>query len=115
MKQGISEYVAEGQAAGDNSQVRIYRALRALLCSRCGMEIESGALFTRKLLQGIYLTPQCQKCVPFASRTTSKGKKEELIESLFHPTPDVTTPAKNPARTRKIVEKRLGPALSRKK
>ncbi len=121
MKQGISEFVAEGRATGDDSEVRVYRALRTLLCTRCGKEIESEALFTRKLLQGIYLTPQCEKCIPFTLKPARKGKKEELLDSLFNLSESIKSqPSRSTAKSpspeaRQAAEKRLGPALSRRK
>lgn len=52
MKAAISEIV--GQAKDSRgTQTDVYRALRPLLCSRCGKGIEEGELFTRKKLAGV--------------------------------------------------------------
>jgi hypothetical protein len=121
MKHGISEFVAEGRATGDNTEVRVYRALRTLLCTRCGKEIEVGSQFTRKLMQGIYLTPQCERCVPFTLKPPRKGKKEELLDSLLNLSESIKAqPAKSITKSpspeaREAADKRLGPALSRRK
>lgn len=119
MKQGISEFVAEGDAS-DGSQVRVYRALRELLCTRCSNVIATGDLFTRRLLGGIYLTPQCSECVPFQARptltkATQKKSSDALLDSLFEPSPRTRKIAATSPRAKEESGKRLGPALARRR
>jgi hypothetical protein len=62
MQKGISEIAGQGTIA-DGSTVKLYRALRTLLCEKCGAEIREGTLFTRWPLlmnQAMPIMPHCR-------------------------------------------------------
>jgi RNase P subunit RPR2 len=63
MKRAISEIVVQAEQVGKSS-VTVYRALRQLLCERCGRDIANGELFTRRTLfgRGLSVFPQCRVC-----------------------------------------------------
>jgi hypothetical protein len=125
MDKGISEIVGVGGLASGGS-AQVYRALRSLLCSTCGVEIAEGALFTRRRVKGIGVSimPQCAKCAPF---TLQAGKKEKsaLLRSLLTEQAtdspsraDVSSEVASPAQAQEKsldeqVRQRLGPALKR--
>lgn len=114
MKKSISEIVG----TADKSSVTVYRALRLLLCTRCGAGIKEGALFTRRTLPGygLRILPQCQECAPFTLRGGARDRST-LIESLLAtPTEKTfvkTRKCEQPEKTAAAVEQRLGPALRR--
>lgn len=117
MKKSISEIAGLADSVG-RSSVTVYRALRLLLCARCGSEIKEGALFTRRTLPGygLRILPQCQECAPFTFRSGARGSSA-LIESLLSPAaeevPVKTGKREPPEKTAAAVERRLGPALRR--
>ncbi len=115
MSQGISEIF--GEATGeDGEDVAIYRALRALLCSRCGAPIPLGSLFTRKSVPGIgpRILPRCIKCAPFELKKERKAEESKMIENLLSTETDEHKKENAPRRDiNKEVTSRLGPALSR--
>jgi hypothetical protein len=87
MKNGVSEII--GQALfGDGAKGTAYRALRPLVCSRCGGLVAAGEMFTRDHAsgqQGLRLWPRCQACLPFAL-DTGKPTRSALLQSLLTPT-----------------------------
>jgi hypothetical protein len=87
MKNGVSEII--GQALfGDGAKGTAYRALRPLVCSRCGGLVADGEMFTRDHAsgqQGLRLWPRCQACVPFAL-DAGKPTRSALLQSLLTPT-----------------------------
>lgn len=111
----ISEIVGQAKDV-KGGQVAIYRALRPLLCSSCGLEIAAGALFTRRKLGNIRILPRCRKCAPFKEKV---GSRPSLISSLLEPSSSLTDSRSkilNSNKQEKLareVEKRLGPALAR--
>jgi hypothetical protein len=114
MKAAISEIV--GQAKDSRgTQTDIYRALRVLLCSRCGKGIEENELFTRKKLAGVRISPCCRECAPFEPHPSGQSSSQ-LLKSLLIPESSAKSPQKaQPDRkvTAREVEQRLGPALAR--
>lgn len=107
----ISQFVAENKFA-DGRRVRVYLALRDVFCSPCGAIIAAGEFFTREEIQGIYLTPHCQKCAPFPR---PKQSARALLDALE---PRPTTPAESLAEAHRLraqeeMKKRIGPALDR--
>ncbi|HEX8922498.1 MAG TPA: hypothetical protein VF766_13580 [Pyrinomonadaceae bacterium] len=125
MDKAISEIVGDGKLKS-GGRAQVYRALRSLLCSTCGVEIAEGSLFTRRRVKGIGVSimPQCAKCTPF---TLQAGKKEKsaLLRSLLAEQPadsasrkDVSTDAASTSQAQEkdlgeAVRRRLGPALRR--
>jgi hypothetical protein len=86
MKDGVSEII--GQALfGDGAKGTAYRALRPLVCARCGGLVAAGEMFTRDGAsgQGLRLWPRCQACVPFAL-DAGKPARSALLQSLLTPT-----------------------------
>jgi hypothetical protein len=116
MAKGISEIVGAAFSIG-RSRMTVYRALKILICAKCGELISEGALFTRRSLygQGLCILPQCQKCAPFTLRAAGKeGRQSALLESLLAPQPEGrgNEPRKRDAGAeREVVGRRLGPAL----
>lgn len=115
MKASISEIVGHAENA-KGREVSVYRALRPLLCTRCGAEIKESELFTRGELAGIRISPCCRECVPF-SLSTAKQLRSPLIEALLNSgsnvrqlKPHLSAPDKKAIE--KEVEHRLGPALA---
>ncbi len=117
MKKSISEIVGTADSVGKSS-VTVYRALRQLLCARCGAEIKEGALFTRRTLTGygLRILPQCRECAPFTLRSGARDRSA-LIESLLSPATEEasleTRKCEQQEKTAEAVEQRLGPALRR--
>lgn len=116
MKASISEIVGRANI-GEGTEVSVYRALRPLLCARCGTGIKEGELFTRRKLAGIRISPCCRECVPFETLHDSNSESP-LIQFLLKPGPPAdkgmrTSESKNKAFISKEVERRLGPALAR--
>lgn len=114
MKKSISEIVGTADSVGKSS-VTVYRALRTLLCARCGGEIKEGALLTRRTLtgQGLRILPQCQECVPFILHSCMRNRSS-LIESLLAPsTEEALIKTRKHEQTAEAIESRLGPALRR--
>ncbi|HVF48951.1 MAG TPA: hypothetical protein VNA19_02615 [Pyrinomonadaceae bacterium] len=114
----ISEIAGRGELAS-GAQVKVYRALKAILCARCGKEISETELFTRHMLEKsrMPLSPRCRKCVPF-QLVPETGADSALLRSLL----DAETRATNthtradaqaPSETEEKLLSRLGPALSR--
>ena len=123
----ISEIVGEGDLS-DGERAQVYRALRTLLCARCGAEIATDSLFTRHSVKGIGLSimPQCRKCAPFTLRQDKKEKSALLEALLVEEEPGsakrVIAPAparqsvaaqEESKRAEEKVAQRLGPALRR--
>ncbi len=69
MRKAVSEVVGRADAT-HGGQSRVYRALRTLLCARCGEAITDGHLFTRRSVfgGGWQVYPHCRACVPFELR-----------------------------------------------
>jgi len=130
MKQASSEISGYADVKGSAGRT-VYRALRPLLCSRCGKEIREGELFTRWKIAGqtvsnLKLLPRCRKCEPFILRDTL-SEPSELLESLLKtPSSDrqQTNPATNAGKKKRApaperddlahaLLQRLGPALAR--
>jgi hypothetical protein len=115
MKASISEIV--GRAPGARSaEVVVYRALRVLLCSRCGAEIREGELFTRKKLVGVRISPFCEECAPF-ELPQRNNLCSPLIETLLRADSTAggsrqTLSSPDMKSREKEVERRLGPALA---
>jgi hypothetical protein len=113
MKVAISEIV--GKATDSRgTQTAVYRALRPLLCSRCGKGIEENELFTRKKLAGVRISPCCGECAPFELQTSDQSGSQ-LLKALLSPEASVENSEKaQPDRkvTAVEVERRLGPALA---
>jgi hypothetical protein len=115
MKQGVSELLGDGLTTQGVS-VKVYRALRSLLCERCGGQITEGELFTRWPIaeQFLSIMPRCRACVPFefAERCETPGRSPLIKELLSQPgeAEDATAKASQQDVERSI-EKRLGPAL----
>ena len=117
MAKGISEIAGLGEGVGE-PRVTVYRALKVLICARCGETISEGELFTRRSLdgQGPRILPQCRKCVPFDLRAADKLERRQsaLLEALLTPQPDLDeVQVRKPDAGREAVERRLGPALRR--
>ncbi len=117
MKKSISEIVGTADSVG-KSGVTVYRALRLLLCARCGTEIKEGEIFTRRTLagSGLRILPQCQECAPFSLRSGARDRSA-LIESLLAPSIEEALVSvrehEQPEKIAEAIEQRLGPALRR--
>jgi hypothetical protein len=118
MKQGVSELLGEGMTA-QGASAKVYRALRPLLCERCGVQILEGELFTRWPIaaQLVRIMPRCRACVPFefAERCETPSRSPLIKELLSQPSQpgqaeDEAAKASQQDVERNI-EKRLGPAL----
>lgn len=114
----ISEIAGRGELAS-GAQVKVYRALKAILCARCGKEILESELFTRHMLEKsrMPLSPRCRKCVPFRV-VPETGADSALLRSLLDAeTLETRAPtnadAQAPTETEEKFLSRLGPALSR--
>lgn len=86
MKKGVSEII--GQALfDDGAKGTAYRALRPLVCARCGGVVAAGESFTRDRAegQGLQLWPRCQACVPFTFEPATPPRSP-LLQSLLTPT-----------------------------
>jgi hypothetical protein len=114
----ISEIAGQGELAS-GVQVKIYCALKAILCARCGKEIAGRELFTRHVLEKsrLPLSPRCRVCVPF--RLLAENKQgSPLLRSLLdaeHADHSAHAPPASPpaTETEKKFLSRLGPALAR--
>lgn len=104
-----SERAGEAVLAS-GERATLYRALRELLCSRCGGVIREGELFTREAnAAGVLIIRRCRKCEPLR-----EPQEKGLLDALL--TPDrggQPTPAANQASVMEKVLGRLGPALER--
>lgn len=115
VRKGISEIIGTAET-NDKARVMVYRALRMLLCARCGTEITEGASFTRRTITDgeLRLLPQCQSCAPF-TLSTETSNRSVSIESLLAPsTGEKTIKPMTSEQQQKIIEgieQRLGPAL----
>ena len=126
--EGISEIVGRADLA-EGRVTEVYRALRSLLCAKCGAEIAEGALFTRRRVKGIgmRIMPRCAKCAPFTLRE-GKLEKSALLCALLtepldasehagaHESASFEISAKAQEKEKRVdeeVRKRLGPALKR--
>src|SRR5215213_603679 len=113
MKASISEIVGRGTDAV-GKQIAVYRALRQLMCARCGAEINCGELFTRHKSGRIEISPRCRKCAPFTQKTSSSSSlMRELLEPSAEEKPAQPVSLDRRQQVAKEVERRLGPALSR--
>ena len=108
VKRGRPHSERAGEAAlGAGGRAPVYRALRELLCSRCGGVIGEGDLFTRGAgpAGGVSLLRLCRGCAPFK---VGGG----LLDSLLAPEgADERAPAAPTADAREKSLSRLGPAL----
>ena len=117
MKTGISEIVGAGSGA-EGGRVKVYRALRQILCARCGAAISEGELFSRRPYQGqasgLRILPQCRECAPFKMQG-DEGARSELLDALLTGTGESSSERVEPQKGAAVeaVEKRLGPALRR--
>jgi len=129
MKQASSEISGYTDAKGKTGRT-VYRALRPLLCSRCGKEIREGELFTRWKIAGqtisnLKLLPRCFECEPFILRD-SLSEPSGLLESLLrtssqdrqqtNPATDAGKKNRSPSPRDDLADallERLGPALAR--
>jgi RNase P subunit RPR2 len=115
MNRSISEIVGTAEGA-NGARVTIYRALRQLLCARCGAAMTEGTLFTRRAVRGgdLHIFPQCRECAPFVLSTEKRSESALLRTLLSTPVePPVEPSALRPSEVAEAVEKRLGPALRR--
>ncbi|HEV7861019.1 MAG TPA: hypothetical protein VGO91_20535 [Pyrinomonadaceae bacterium] len=114
----MSELLGEGMTA-QGASAKVYRALRTLLCERCGGQVNEGELFTRWPLaeQFLRIMPRCRACVPFefAERCETPGRSPLIEELLSQPgQPEQAEDAAAKASQQDVernIEKRLGPAL----
>lgn len=116
MKQDVSEIFGEGRTAQGDA-VKVYRALRPLLCEKCGREITEGALFTRWPIaqQLVRIMPRCRACVPFDEMEEKKEEQPSspLIRELLGAEP-TGAPAQEKSSKKEVasaIEERLGPTL----
>lgn len=117
MAKGISETSGEALLA-DGTSVKLYKALRPLVCAACAGSIKEGELFTRSKLAGLPLAPRCYRCAPFKMKAESAGTKSALLNALLDTSyasksGSQTATATEQIRVRREMEKRLGPALRR--
>lgn len=117
MKQDVSEIVCEG-VTPQGDAVRVFRALRPLLCEKCGGQIAEGELFTRWPIaqQLVRIMPRCRACVPFEPKALEEEEKQPsspLIRELLNPDGAAEThQAKASSQeVKRAVEERLGPTL----
>lgn len=114
MVKGISVIVGEADG-GDGARVPVYRALRALLCSSCGVAIGEGTLFTRRATADdrLRLAAQCKECTPFIWDDAGGGKRPRspLLDSLFTSQTGRERAGREPGQAAESVKERLGPAL----
>jgi hypothetical protein len=117
MKQDVSEMLGDAMTA-QGKEAKVYRALRALMCERCGGRIAEGELFTRWPIaeQLVRIMPRCRGCVPFEFNEQGENKPHTsplILELLSGPRQDEQDEAERPSQ-RDIecaIEERLGPAL----
>ena len=101
-----SERAGEAMLA-TGERATLYRALRELLCSRCGGLIREGGLFIREAepASGLPLVRLCRGCAPF-----SEGGG--LLDALLAPVKsEESHPTPTPGDAREKALTRLGPAL----
>ena len=114
MRKAISEVVGRADAK-DGGGCRVYRALRALLCARCGEVIAEGQLFTRRSVYGggwqVY--PHCQRCAPFQWRKDEGERAASTLLSSLFDGPKRPSEVTRQERAATEVQLRLGPALAR--
>jgi hypothetical protein len=122
MKQEVSEIIGDGMTA-QGASVKVYRALRTLLCERCGGQIAEGEIFTRWPIaqQLLRIMPRCLACAPFElqeqDKTPTHPPRSTLLTELLNTTrqSDETAAGSSQSDVRRDVgsdiEKRLGPAL----
>jgi hypothetical protein len=115
MKQGVSELLGEGMTARGAS-AKIYRALRPLLCERCGGQISEGEMFTRWPIaaQFVSIMPRCRACVPFEFEVRAETPhRSPLIKELLSHTGNAEDATARPSQqdVERNIEKRLGEAL----
>lgn len=118
----ISEIAGECELAS-GARVKVYTALRAILCARCGKEITAGELFTRQAVArtNLPLSPRCRACVPFRLLPTNEQARQAspLLRALLDaqgPDPSTGNAPQTVEPETEIEEKflsRLGPALAR--
>lgn len=116
-QKGISEIAGRGVLA-DGSAVKLYRALRLLLCEKCGAEMREGTLFTRWPLIGqtMPIMPHCRQCTPFdLQESETRRERSSLISALLSSRREPAGEEAVPDREKisEAVEQRLGPALRR--
>lgn len=122
MRDAISEIVGRGKL-DDGHDARVYRALRALLCSTCGAVIAQNSLFTRRGVKGFGLNimPQCRKCAPFALLPEEQEKsallqallREPAVDSEGANVPEHEAAPEDQKNIAEEVRRRLGPALKK--
>jgi hypothetical protein len=116
MKQGVSELLGDGTTA-QGASAKIYRALRPLLCERCGGQISEGDMFTRWPIaeQFVNIMPRCRACVPFEfeERAEPTPPRSPLIKELLSNTGKAEDATARPSQqdVERNIEKRLGEAL----
>ncbi len=116
-QKGISEIAGRGILA-DGSTVKLYRALRMLLCEKCGAEIKEGTLFTRWPLlgQAMPIMPHCRQCTPFElQESATRRERSSLISTLLASAREQVETDASPhsEKISEAIEQRLGPALKR--
>ena len=109
MRRGRPHSERAGEAVlGSGGRASLYRALRELSCSRCGVVIREGELFTREAepATGLPLVRRCRGCVPFKAGGS-------LLDALFDAgeAGEVSPPAPTADAKEKVLS-RLGPALA---
>lgn len=79
MRKAISEVVGRADAT-HGGQSRVYRALRTLLCARCGDVIKEDHLFTRRSVfgGGWQVYPHCQRCAAFRMAFSGTAQRRQL-------------------------------------
>ena len=100
---------------GSGERATLYRALRELSCSRCGVVIREGELFTREesSASGLPLIRRCRDCVPFKG---GGGLLSALLDSEGEGAePRAPADVKEEADVREKVLSRLGLALAHRR
>jgi hypothetical protein len=116
MKQDVSELLGEGTTTAQGASVKVYRALRSLLCEKCGEQIKEGETFTRWPIaeQLVRIMPRCRACVPFELNEAGETPTHpsSLIRELLSPPSGAVDAAARPSRkdVEGAIEERLGPA-----
>lgn len=124
MKQSISEIVGYASFASGGAGA-VYRALRPLLCSACGLTIKEGNLFTRWKLAGqpLPISPRCEACAPFILQA-NESQSPSLLRALLSPGEAGITSKISPGKSdgkkaeeqdkiTDAIQQRIGPALAR--
>lgn len=132
---GISERVGRAADSSSTTTTRhgvVYRALRGLVCTKCGTVIGEGELFVRRPLgdSQLPLLMLCRGCAPVSLPHSEDAAGESLLQAVLTPGPQQ---ARSPHEARQPhtgtvcstvdlhtkpaaeaeVERRLGPALAR--